>query len=59
MSLWSGVIASARLLGLKMPAKQMLLMTNLLSVCMGLATSIVAIISLTNGYPWCVCCSHS
>ena len=45
MSLWSGVLASGRLLGLRLLAKQMLLMSNGLTTLCGMTTSACAFVS--------------
>jgi hypothetical protein len=50
MSLWSGVVASARLLGLKLLAKQMLIMTNLVSIIVGVGVTIASVGYSANGY---------
>ena len=50
MSLWSGVVASGRLLGLRLLAKQMLVMTNGLTLIFSLALSITAFVAYLSGY---------
>jgi hypothetical protein len=52
MSLWSGVVASARLLGLKMLAKQMLIITNILIALLGLVCSVASIALLLSGFSY-------
>lgn len=50
MSLWSGVVASGRLLGLRLLAKQMLIMTNALTMVCGIAVAVIAIVAYFSGY---------
>ena len=50
MSLWSGVVASGRLLGLRLLAKQMLVMTNALTLIFSMALAITALVAYFSGY---------
>lgn len=50
MSLWSGVVASGRLLGLRLLAKQMLVMTNALTLIFSTTLSITALVAYLSGY---------
>lgn len=50
MSLWSGVVASGRLLGLRLLAKQMLVMTNALTLIFSMTLSITALVAYLSGY---------
>lgn len=50
MSLWSGVVASARLLGLQLLAKQMLIMTNALTLIFSLTLDVATFVAYISGY---------
>jgi hypothetical protein len=52
VSLSGGVLASARLLGLRLLAKQMLIITNLTTAVFGFAASVAAVAAYFSGYGW-------
>eukprot|EP01052_Picozoa_sp_SAG31_P035228 SAG31_NODE_4222_length_3448_cov_5.365184_2_plen_214_part_00 len=52
VSLAGGVVASARLLGLRTLAKQMLIITNMTTAVFGFAAMVLAVIAYNSGYGW-------